>query len=146
MQKKPDEAWAARNPDLPYKTPYEALIMASIVEKETGAEGRAADDRRRVRQPPAQGMMLQTDPTVIYGMGERYDGKIPSATCRPTRPTTPIPCRPAADADRAAGHAALPRRCRRRDRCAVFRRPGDGTSQFTGNLNEHNRAVNKFQR
>ena len=62
-------AWESRAPDLPLASRYEALILASIVEKETGAGERAAADRRRIRRRLRRGMRLQTDPTVIYGMG-----------------------------------------------------------------------------
>jgi UPF0755 protein len=148
MQKKLEEGWANRAPDLPYKAPYEALVMASIVEKETGQKA----DRdliagvfvNRLRK----GMLLQTDPTVIYGMGERYRGNIrkrdlqtdtPYNTyTRPGLPPTPIAL-PGAAALAAALNPA-------RTDALYFVARGDGTSHFSGSLNEHNQAVNKYQR
>ena len=148
MQKKLEEGWANRAPDLPYKKPYEALVMASIVEKETGQKA----DRdliagvfvNRLRK----GMLLQTDPTVIYGMGERYRGNIrkrdlqtdtPYNTyTRPGLPPTPIAL-PGAAALAAALNPA-------RTDALYFVARGDGTSHFSGSLSEHNQAVNKYQR
>ena len=148
MQKKLEEGWASRAPDLPYKAPYEALVMASIVEKETGQKA----DRdliagvfvNRLRK----GMLLQTDPTVIYGMGERYQGNIrkrdlqtdtPYNTyTRPGLPPTPIAL-PGAAALAAALNPA-------RTDALYFVARGDGSSHFSGTLNEHNQAVNKYQR
>ena len=148
MQKKLEEGWANRAPDLPYKKPYEALVMASIVEKETGQKA----DRdliagvfvNRLRK----GMLLQTDPTVIYGMGERYRGNIrkrdlqtdtPYNTyTRPGLPPTPIAL-PGAAALAAALNPA-------RTDALYFVARGDGTSHFSGTLTEHNQAVNKYQR
>ena len=148
MQKKLDEAWRQRAADLPYENPYQALIMASIVEKETGRHA----DRTLVASVFVnrlkRGMLLQTDPTVIYGMGERYQGKIhkqdlltdtPFNTyTRPGLPPTPIAL-PGAAALQAALHPA-------QSDALYFVSRGDGTSQFSDNLNDHNRAVNQYQR
>ncbi|MGX4643004.1 endolytic transglycosylase MltG [Massilia sp. SYSU DXS3249] len=141
-------AWEKRDPNLPYKTPYEALIMASIVEKETGQKserGMIAGvfvNRLRV------GMMLQTDPSVIYGMGERYEGKIAKKDLQTdtayntyTRyglPPTPIAL-PGVESLAAALAPA-------KTEALYFVSRNDGTSQFSENLNDHNRAVNQFQR
>ena len=97
----------ARAQDLPLATPYEALILASIVEKETGRRRRARTHRRRVRAPAEAHMLLQTDPTVIYGMGAAYAGNI-----RKSRPH-----------DRHAVQHLYPRRAcrRRRSRCRASR-------------------------
>jgi UPF0755 protein len=141
-------AWGARLPDLPYNSPYEALIMASLVEKETGQP----DERRRVASVFVNrqrlGMPLQTDPSVIYGLGDRFDGRLhrkdldadtPYNTyTRPGLPPTPI-----ALPGQAAIEAALNPEATR-DLYFVAR--GDGTSQFSATLAEHQRAVDRFQR
>lgn len=141
-------AWETRDPSLPYRTPYEALTMASIIEKETGQKserGMIAGvfvNRLRV------GMMLQTDPAVIYGMGERYAGDIrkkdlqtdtPYNTyTRAGLPPTPISL-PGVQSLAAALAPA-------QTQALYFVSRGDGTSQFSDNLNDHNRAVNQYQR
>lgn len=148
LLKKLDDAWKKRSADLPYKNRYEALIMASIIEKETGQKSErnmiAAVFVNRLRQ----GMLLQTDPTVIYGMGERYQGKIykrdlltdtPYNTyTRSGLPPTPIAL-PGLESLVAALDPA-------RSDALYFVARGNGTSQFSDNLNDHNRAVNKYQR
>lgn len=141
-------AWDKRDSSLPYQNPYQALIMASIVEKETGQKSErgliAGVFVNRLRQ----GMLLQTDPTVIYGMGERYQGKIhkrdletdtPYNTyTRPGLPPTPIAL---------PGIAALQAAMQPSQTDALyFVSRNDGTSQFSNNLADHNRAVNKYQR
>ena len=148
MQKKLDEGWANRSPDLPYKTPYEALVMASIVEKETGQKA----DRdliagvfvNRLRK----GMLLQTDPTVIYGMGERYRGNIRKRDLQTDTPYNTytragLPPTPIALPGAAALAAALNPA---RTDALYFVARGDGSSHFSGSLTEHNQAVNKYQR
>jgi len=148
LVKRLNELWRARSPTLPYKTPYEALIMASIVEKETGQ----ATERGRVAAVFVNrlklGMLLQTDPTVIYGMGREYQGQIrkrdlqrdtPYNTyTRLGLPPTPIAL-PGAAALLAALHPA-------QTDALYFVGRGDGTSQFSSQLRDHNRAVNKYQR
>jgi UPF0755 protein len=148
LMKKLMEAWNKRDPALPYRTPYEALIMASIVEKETGQKSErgliAGVFVNRLRQ----GMPLQTDPTVIYGMGERYRGVIHKSDLladtahntytRRGLPPTPIALPGAASL--AAALAPTP------TGAVYFVARGDGTSQFSSTLSEHNRAVNQFQR
>ena len=141
------QAWEERDENLPYKTPYEALIMASIVEKETGKAAErpriAGVFVRRLRK----GMLLQTDPTVIYGMGDRYKGNIRRGDLRRdtpyntyTRrglPPTPI-CLPGKDAILAALHPAD-------GKSLYFVARGDGSHQFSATLKQHNRAVRKYQ-
>lgn len=142
-----DSAWQKRDKDLPLATPYEALILASIVEKETGR----ADERARiagvfVRRLQLH-MLLQTDPTVIYGMGESYAGKIHKTDLttdtpyntytRPGLPPTPIamPGKLALDAaTRPLKGGEL-----------YFVSRGDGSHVFSSTLEEHNRNVACFQ-
>lgn len=147
LNKKLALAWEKRAPNLPYKTPYEALIMASIIEKETGT----ANDRvmvaavfvNRLKIP----MRLQTDPSVIYGMGERFKGNITKADLRQDTPfntytrdgLTPTPI---ATASAASMHAALNPAA---DDALYFVARGDGSSQFSRTLPEHNAAVQKYQ-
>ena len=141
-----DEAWAKRQPDLPLKSPYEALILASIVEKETGS----SDDRARVAgvfvNRLRRGMLLQTDPTVIYGMGEKYDGRIRKRDLQTDTPWNTytrggLPPTPIANSGKAALHAALNPE---EHNFYYFVARGDGSSQFSRTLNEHNRAVAKY--
>ena len=147
MQQKLAQAWAQRDADLPYKNSYEALIMASIIEKETGR----TDERpligsvftNRLRIP----MRLQTDPTVIYGMGQRFDGNIrrrdlttdtPYNTyTRDGLPPTPI-AMPGWGALLAAVKPAQSEKL-------YFVAKGDGSHYFSRSLDEHNRAVAKYQ-
>ena len=149
MKKRLEAAWAAREPGLPLKTPYEALILASIVEKETGAAAErplvASVFVNRLRK----GMRLQTDPTVIYGIGEKYDGNIrkrdlttdtPYNTyTRDGLPPTPIAM------PGAASLAAVSRPAQSDYLYFVGKADGTGTHQFSRTLEEHNRAVAKYQ-
>lgn len=148
MQKRLDDAWAARAPDLPLATPYEALILASIVEKETGR----AEDRPQVAavfvNRLKRGMLLQTDPAVIYGMGARFDGNLRKADLTSDTPYNTylragLPPTPIALVGAAALAAALnpPR-----TDALYFVARGDGSSVFSGSLVEHNRAVDRYQR
>ena len=141
-------AWESRASDLPYRSPYEALIMASIIEKETGQ----ASERpmiggvfvNRLRR----GMLLQTDPTVIYGLGERFDGNLRKrdlVTDGPYNSYTRagLPPSPIALPGRAAIESALKPAA---TEALYFVARGDGTSQFSASLDAHNRAVDKYQR
>lgn len=148
MLKHLNAAWDKRDPNLPYTNPYEALIMASIVEKETGQKSERAMIAGVFVNRLKLGMMLQTDPTVIYGLGAKYDGKIhkkdletdtPYNTyTRSGLPPTPIAL-PGVQSLSAALNPA-------RTDALYFVSRGDGTSQFSGNLNDHNKAVNQYQR
>ncbi|MQA37140.1 endolytic transglycosylase MltG [Rugamonas aquatica] len=143
-----NEAWDKRDPALPYKTPYEALTMASIVEKETGQKSERGMIAGVFVNRLKLGMLLQTDPTVIYGMGNRYDGKIRKSDLetdtpyntytRTGLPPTPIALPGVQSLAAALAPAKTP--------ALYFVSKGNGTSQFSDNLTDHNRAVNKYQR
>ena len=141
-------AWEARDPALPYRSAYEALVLASIVEKETGQKPErdkvAAVFVNRLRR----GMMLQSDPTTIYGMGDRFDGNLRkrdlqadtayNTYTRAGLPPTPIALPGKASIDAALKPADVP--------ALYFVARGDGTSEFSNDLPSHNRAVSRFQR
>ena len=146
MQKHLQENWLTRASDLPLESPYQALILASIVEKETGQ----AKDRSMIAGVFANrlrtGMRLQTDPTVIYGMGEKYAGKLHKNDLLADTPyntytragLTPTPIAlPGLAALQAALHPA-------QTDALYFVSRGDGSSEFSGTLEQHNRAVNKY--
>ena len=148
MDKRTEAAWALRSVDTPLKTPEQALILASIVEKETGKPSDRAQiagvfiNRLRV------GMPLQTDPTVIYGMGEKFDGNLRKRDLQADTPYNTytrngLPPTPIAMPGKAALLAAVQPAS---TQALYFVARGDGTSQFSNNLNDHNRAVNKYQR
>ena len=148
MDKNLEAAWSTRAPDSPLKSPEHALILASIVEKETG-QGR---DRAQIAGVFLNrlkiGMLLQTDPTVIYGMGEKFDGNLRKRDLQTDTPwntyTRPgLPPTPIAMPGRAALIAAVQPAP---TKALYFVARGDGTSQFSATLDEHNRAVNKYQR
>ncbi len=147
MQRHLEREWAQRAPGLPYKSIDQALIMASIVEKETGRES----DRPMIASVFVNrlrtGMLLQTDPTVIYGLGESFDGNLrkrdlladtPYNTyTRPGLPPTPI-AMPGLASLRAALNPA-------KSDALYFVARGDGSSQFSRTLDEHNQAVTRYQ-
>ncbi len=147
MQKHLQTAWVDRPANLPLKSPYEALTLASIVEKETGL-GRdrpliASVFLNRLRA----GMLLQTDPTVIYGMGERFDGNIRRRDLTRDTPYNTytrvgLPPTPIAMPGLASIQAVLNPTD---SKYYYFVAKGDGTSKFSSNLAEHNRAVRQFQ-
>src|SRR5471030_213361 len=142
------EAWDKRDPSLPYKSPYEALTMASIVEKETGQKSERAMIAAVFVNRLKLGMMLQTDPTVIYGMGDKYDGKIHKRDLETDTPyntytRTGLPPTPIALPGVQSLTAAL---APAKSQALYFVSRGNGTSQFSDNLTDHNRAVNQYQR
>ncbi len=148
MDKRLAAAWSQRSPEAVVKTPDEALILASIVEKETGkASDRvlvAAVFNNRLRV----GMPLQTDPTVIYGIGPSFDGNLRKKDLQADTPwntyTRPgLPPTPIAMPGKASLLAAVQPA---QSKALYFVARGDGSSQFSADLNEHNRAVNKYQR
>ena len=140
-------AWAARADDIPLKTPEEALILASIVEKETGLASERPDIAGVFTRRLHRGMKLQTDPTVIYGMGERFDGNIRRKDLREDTPyntyvhrglpPTPI-CMPGREALDAAVNPAD-------GKTLYFVARGDGSHAFSETLKQHNAAVRKYQ-
>jgi UPF0755 protein len=148
MEKRLDAVWSRRQADLPFTTPYEALILASIVEKETGRP----DDRPLIAAVLVNrlrlGMKLQADPTVIYGLGARFDGNLRKrdlSTDTPyntyTRnglPPTPIAMPGVASLEAVVNPPRVD--------AIYFVSRGDGTSEFSSSLDDHNRAVMKYQR
>jgi UPF0755 protein len=146
MQKRLAAAWAQRAPDLPLQTPQQALILASIIEKETGnpqdRDKIAAVFINRLRA----GMPLQSDPTVIYGMGARYQGNLTKRdlqTFTPYNtyvisglPPTPIALPGEASLQAAVHPAPI--------KALYFVARGDGTSQFSDTLAQHNAAVARY--
>lgn len=148
MQSHLSKAWVQRASDLPLATPYEALILASIVEKETGQ----ASDRpwvasvfvNRLRR----GMLLQTDPTVIYGLGTQFDGDLRKRDLQADTPYNTytrkgLPPTPIAMPGLAALQATLHPQ---KGNMLYFVARGDGSSVFSSTLDEHNRAVAKYQK
>jgi len=147
MQRHLKADWEAKDPSLPYQSPYEALIMASLIEKETGREterdliGGVLVNRLRI------GMRLQVDPTVIYGLGDAFKGNLKkihlledgpyNTYTRAGLPPTPI-AMPGRASLRSALHPA-------KTDALYYVSRGDGSSHFSRNLNEHNRAVTKYQ-
>ncbi|KAF0863744.1 endolytic transglycosylase MltG [Pseudomonas sp. LD120] len=139
--------WGQRADDAPYSDPYQALIMASLVEKETGVPQERGQIAGVFVRRLQIGMLLQTDPTVIYGLGERYTGKLTRAHLREATPYNTyviagLPPTPIAMVGREAIRAALNPV---RGKSLYFVARGDGSHVFSDNLDAHNRAVREFQ-
>ncbi len=148
MDKRLDAAWSLKDADSPLKTPEDLLTLASIVEKETG---KAADrglvagvfiNRLRI------GMLLQTDPTVIYGLGDKFDGNLRKRDLQTDTPWNTytragLPPTPIAMPGKASLMAAVQPES---TKALYFVAKGDGSSHFSESLDEHNRAVNRYQR
>lgn len=148
MQKTLNQVWNQREEGLPLKTPYELLVLSSIVEKETGK----ASDRDMVAavflNRLKQGMLLQTDPTVIYGIGPKFDGNLRKTDLRNNTayntymrkglPPSPI-AMPSKESIWAAAHPA-------KSNALFFVAKGDGSSHFSQSLKEHEIAVDRYQR
>ncbi len=147
LQQVLQQEWLQRDPDLPYESPYEALIMASIIEKETGV----AQERARIAgvfvRRLQKGMRLQTDPTVIYGLGESYQGNLRRKHLQQSTPYNTymikgLPPTPIAMVGREAINAALHPN---KDSSLYFVAQGDGTHFFSDTLQQHIKAVQRFQ-
>jgi len=141
------EEWPKREPELPLKSPYQALILASIVEKETGLASERPEIAGVFIRRLKKGMKLQTDPTVIYGLGDGFDGNIRRSDLNRDTPynsylhkgLTPTPiAMPGADAIRSVLHPAA-------GKSLYFVAKGDGSHYFSATLSEHNKAVRKYQ-
>ncbi|MDB5865358.1 MAG: aminodeoxychorismate lyase [Betaproteobacteria bacterium] len=148
MQKHLAAQWEQRSPDIPLATPYEALILASIVEKETGKAVERSIISAVFLNRLKLGMKLQTDPTVIYGLGEVFDGNLRkqdlvSDTPYNTYTRIGMPPTPIAMPGLASLHAALHPAS---TDALYFVAKGDGSSHFSRSLEEHDRAVTRYQR
>jgi UPF0755 protein len=142
-----EKEWQLRAPGLPFNSPYEALILASIVEKETGQPQERPQIAGVFTRRLKLGMLLQTDPTVIYGLGNAFDGNLRLVDLQRDTPyntytragLTPTPiCLPGRDAIRAALNPAP-------GDSLYFVSRGDGSHEFSSTLEGHNQAVRKFQ-
>ncbi|MES9925217.1 MAG: endolytic transglycosylase MltG [Candidatus Thiodiazotropha endolucinida] len=142
-----EQAWQLRKKQLPLKSPYEALILASIIERETGIPEERGKIAGVFTRRLKRGMLLQTDPTVIYGMGESYDGNIRKRDLTRDTPyntylhkgLTPTPiAMPSGAAIRAALNPE-------EGNSLYFVATGDGGHYFSSTLEEHNKAVRKYQ-
>jgi UPF0755 protein len=148
MDRQLETAWAARTPGLPLKTADEALILASIVEKETGKPGDRPEIAAVFVNRLRVGMPLQTDPTVIYGLGAGFDGNLRKKDLQTDSPWNTylrggLPPTPIAMPGKAALLATVQPA---QSKSLYFVSRGDGTSHFSQSLDEHNRAVNRYQR
>ena len=147
MQRHLQAEWAARSPNVPYQTPYEALIMASIVEKETGRPEERDQIAGVLVNRLRIGMRLQADPTVIYGLGASFDGNLKKVHLLEDGPYNTytrvgLPPTPIAMPGFASVHAALQPG---QTNALYYVSRGDGTSQFSRTIEEHNRAVTRYQ-
>lgn len=148
MQNNLAAAWAGRATNLPLTDAYQALILASIIEKETGREGDRSNIAGVFVNRLRLGMRLQTDPTVIYGLGNKFDGNLRkkdlltdqeyNTYTRRGLPPTPIALPGLASIQAALNPAKIS--------ALYFVAKGNGESQFSSNLTDHNRAVAKYQK
>lgn len=142
-----DEEWNNRAPGLPYQTPYEALIMASIIEKETALPAERPEIAGVFVRRLAKGIRLQTDPTVIYGLGSRFDGNLKRQDLTADSPYNTymhggLPPTPIALPGLAAIHSALHPAP---GQAIYFVSRGDGSHEFSASLEAHNNAVRRYQ-
>lgn len=148
MDQNLEAAWSQRNPQIPLKTPDDALVLASIVEKETGKTSDQPLISAVFNNRLLIGMRLQTDPTVIYGLGESFDGNLRRIDLQTDTPYNTytrdgLPPSPISMPGKAALLAAVQPAA---SRALYFVARGDGSSEFSESLDAHNRAVNKYQR
>jgi UPF0755 protein len=148
MQKQLETAWQMRAKDLPFSSPEEALVLASIVEKETGHGPERPLIAGVFVNRLKRGMRLQTDPTVIYGMGKQFDGNLRRRDLEADTPFNTytrdgLPPHPIAMPGRAALLAAVNPAP---TDALYFVSRGDGTHQFSRSIDDHNRAVARFQK
>lgn len=148
MQEELDAAWQRRGPVTGVHSPYDALILASVIEKETGYEPDRAKIASVFQNRLAIGMKLQSDPTIIYGLGDSFDGDLKRSHLRTDQPynsyTRPgLPPTPICSPGRASLEAAL---AGSMHPYMYFVAKGNGESHFSLTLDEHNRAVNQYQR
>ena len=148
MQNHLQNQWETRAPSLPLSTPYEALILASIIEKETGIEKDRAEIAGVFINRLRKGMRLQTDPTVIYGMREQFDGNLRKQDLQTdheynTYTRIGLPPGPISMPGLASIRAALNPA---ETESLYFVAKGNGASQFSTNLSDHNKAVNQYQK
>lgn len=148
MDQQLDAAWSLRNPQVPLKTPEDALVLASIIEKETGKASDQALISAVFNNRLLIGMRLQTDPTVIYGLGQAFDGNLRRADLLADTPYNTytregLPPSPISMPGKAALLAAVQPAA---SKALYFVARGDGSSEFSESLDAHNRAVNKYQR
>lgn len=148
MDRQLAKAWQARRPGVALRSADEALVLASIVEKETGKGADRAMISSVFHNRLRIGMLLQTDPTVIYGLGEAFDGNLKRSHLRTDSPWNTytragLPPTPIAMPGKAALMAAVQPAD---SRALYFVAKGDGHSHFSESLDEHNRAVNRYQR
>jgi UPF0755 protein len=148
MDQRLNAAWSQRNPQLPLQSADQALVLASIIEKETGRAKEQAQISAVFNNRLSIGMRLQTDPTVIYGLGEAFDGNLRKVDLLADTPynsytRTGLPPTPISMPGKSALLAAVQPAA---SRALYFVARGDGSSHFSDSLDEHNRAVNKYQR
>lgn len=148
MDQRLDAAWSQRNPRLPLQSADQALILASIIEKETGRANEQAQISAVFNNRLSIGMRLQTDPTVIYGLGNAFDGNLRKVDLLADTPyntytRTGLPPTPISMPGKSALLAAVQPAA---SRALYFVARGDGSSYFSESLDEHNRAVSKYQR
>ena len=148
MRRQVDKAWEQRSPDLPIRSPAEALVLASIVEKETGQAAERARIAGVFINRLRLGMPLQTDPTVIYGLGSAYDGNLRKRDLQTDTPFNTYTRRglPPHAIAMPGAQSLLAAVQPESTKALYFVARGDGSSHFSADLNEHNRAVWRYQK